>query len=96
MNDQDKGPIYNVELPESLPLGAQGWSQAVPRRDELMQVRKKVGDRTVGALEVALSIVAAIDKSGFDLSHCMDCGTLVVCIPDGMPMCENCAAKAGA
>lgn len=95
MSQQNRGPIYNVELPESLPIGAKGWSQAVPTRDELVQVRKKVGDRTVAALEVALSIVAAIDKSGFDLSHCMDCGTLVVCIPDGTPLCEPCAAKAG-
>jgi hypothetical protein len=91
---QDKGPIYNAPLPESLPL-FNGFSQAVPRRDELMQVRKTVGDRTVGALEVALTIVAAIDRSGFDLSQCMDCGTMVVCIPDGQAMCEACATKAG-
>lgn len=95
MSEQNKGPIYNVDLPDSLPLGKSGFSQAVPTRDELMQVRKKVGDRTVGALEVALSIVAAIDRSGFDLSQCMDCGALVVCIPDGMPMCEPCAVKVG-
>lgn len=96
MSEQNRGPIYNVELPDALPIGAHGWTQAVPTRDELVQVRKKVGDRTVGALEVALSMVAAIERSGFDLSHCMDCEEMVVCIPDGMPMCERCATKGGA
>ena len=91
---QNRGPIYNAPLPESLPLIG-GWSQAVPSRDELMKVREKVGDRTVAALEVALTIVAAVDRSGFDLSNCMDCGSMVVCIPDGLPMCEDCAMKAG-
>jgi hypothetical protein len=94
--DQNKGPIYGVLLPEDLPVGNGGWKQAVPRRDELNKVRKKVGDRTVGALEVALCLVAAIERSGFDICPCMDCGALVVCIPDGMPMCEPCAVKAGA
>ena len=46
-------------------------------------------------IAVALSMVAAIERSGFDVSHCMDCGEMVVCIPDGMPMCEACAAKGG-
>lgn len=96
MSNENRGPIFNVELPESLPLGDEGhFSQAVPTRDELVQVREKVGDRTVAALEVALLIVAAIDRSGFDLSRCMDCDALIVCIPDGMPMCEPCAVKAG-
>lgn len=90
----DKGPIYGAPLPESLPLIG-GWSQAVPSRDELMRVRKKVGDRTVAALEVALTIVAAVDRSGLDLSNCTDCGSMVVCIPDGLAMCEACATKAG-
>ena len=56
MSDQNKGPIYGVDLPEELPIGVIGisWVQVVPRRDELELVRKKVGDRTVAALEVAL------------------------------------------
>lgn len=36
---------------------------------------------------------AAIDRSGFDLSPCGVCGEPVVCIPDGLPMCEPCARK---
>jgi hypothetical protein len=57
--DPNKGPIYNVALPEDLPI-RNGWTQAVPRRDELELVRKRVGDRTVGALEVALATIKAM------------------------------------
>jgi hypothetical protein len=62
MNDQNKGPIYGVDLPAELPLGENGWTQAVPRRDELEQVRKKVGDRTVAALEIALRHCASMSQ----------------------------------
>jgi hypothetical protein len=57
--DPNKGPIYSVALPEDLPI-RNGWTQAVPRRDELELVRKRVGDRTVGALEVALATIKAM------------------------------------
>ena len=36
-------------------------------------------------------LTEAIDRGGFDLSLCGRCGKLVVCIPDGLPMCEGCA-----
>jgi hypothetical protein len=62
MSDQNKGPIYGVDLPAELPLGENGWTQAVPRRDELEQVRKKVGDRTVAALEIALRHCASMSQ----------------------------------
>lgn len=35
----------------------------------------------------------AIDAGGWDLSPCGCCGTAVVCLPDGLPMCEECARK---
>lgn len=34
---------------------------------------------------------SAIEDGGFDLSPCGNCGTPVVCIPDGLPMCKDCA-----
>jgi hypothetical protein len=37
---------------------------------------------------------AAITRGGLDISCCMNCGAPVVCIPDGLPMCEACAVKA--
>lgn len=33
---------------------------------------------------------SAIDRSGFDVSPCTVCGYPVVCLPDGLPMCETC------
>ena len=34
----------------------------------------------------------ALHRSPYDISLCMECGKPVVCIPDGMPMCEPCGA----
>ena len=39
--DQNKGPIYGVPLPEELAI-RNGWTQAVPRRDELKLIRKNL------------------------------------------------------
>ena len=97
--DQTKGPIYGVVLYEKMPIGDKGWTQAFPDRDELEKVRKKVGDRTVAALEVLTAqhraLNEAIARGGYDLSVCMDCGAPVVCIPDGLALCKPCAEKAG-
>jgi hypothetical protein len=97
-DDQNKGPIYGVVLYDEMPIANDGWKQAFPDRDELEKVRKKVGDRTVAAFEVLTehhrALTKAIERSGYDLSVCMDCGAPVVCIPDGMPSCEPCAVKA--
>lgn len=35
----------------------------------------------------------AIDAGGWDMSPCGACGTAVVCLPDGLPLCEACARK---
>ena len=35
----------------------------------------------------------AIDRGGYDVSPCGSCGDPVVCIPDGLPLCESCALK---
>lgn len=45
------GPLYGVELLESLPIGNAGWSQAMPGREELARVAK-ISSRTVAAYEV--------------------------------------------
>ena len=44
---------------------------------------------------MAVIVLGAFDRSGYDISPCTVCGDPVVCIPDGMPMCEPCAEKAG-
>ena len=51
------------------------------------------------AQQLAVAIrtaVQAIEAGGYDLSPCGQCGKPVVCIPDGLPMCEGCARKDGA
>lgn len=35
----------------------------------------------------------AIKAGGWDISPCGSCGQPVVCLPDGLPMCESCAVK---
>lgn len=35
----------------------------------------------------------AVESGGFDLSPCGACGRPVVCIPDGLPMCDRCARE---
>ena len=47
----------------------------------------------LAAIHMAVVVLGALDRSGYDVSVCMDCGAPVVCIPDGMPMCEPCAVK---
>lgn len=50
------------------------------------QLRKARAE--LGELRGALSL------SAFDVSPCGACGLPVVCIPDGLPMCEPCAKRA--
>lgn len=46
-----------------------------------------------GKTETTKLFLDAVIAGGYDLSPCMACGTVVVCIPDGLPMCEACAMK---
>ena len=41
-------------------------------------------------------LYGAITRSGMDLSPCKSCGELVICIPDGLALCKDCAEKADA
>jgi len=36
---------------------------------------------------------SAIDAGGWDMSPCGSCGIVIVCLPDGLPMCEKCAME---
>lgn len=61
----------------------------------LLNVAQALQEVVDGASESALrELHVAIERGGLDLSCCMDCGAPVVCIPDGLPMCEGCATKA--
>ena len=97
MSEQNKGPIFGVPLPShlDLPGGMQQESPKAWELDLLIVTGGAIGSKTVASLEVALSLVAAIDRGGYDVSACMICQELVVCIPDGLAMCRPCAEKAG-
>lgn len=94
MSDQNKGPCFGVPLPKHLDFPG-GMQKPVPTRAELEQVIASGGLTTAKAFEAALALVAAIDRGGYDVSPCLICQELVVCIPDGIAMCEACAEKAG-
>jgi hypothetical protein len=49
----ERGPIYGVELIDSLPIGTGGFVQAMPSRSDLNQARR-TGDRLVAGYEVLL------------------------------------------
>ena len=46
-------------------------------------------------LDAYLELWAAVERSGYNVSPCLICQELVVCIPDGIAMCRHCAEKAG-
>ena len=101
MSDQDKGPIFGVPLPAHLDLPG-GRRQELPTAADLSRIidgatpyHRSETAKTVASLEIALALVAAIDRGGYDVSPCLICQELVVCIPDGIAMCRHCAEKAG-
>ena len=49
----ETGPVYNVPLIDSLPLGSGGMTQAMPSRSDLIQV-SKISMRTAAGYEVLL------------------------------------------
>lgn len=63
--------------------------------ETLIRLNSEADAKMSDARQVEL-LTQAIELGGFDLSPCGLCGDVVVCIPDGLPMCEPCAAKAGA
>ena len=100
MSDQNKGPCFGVPLPAHLDLPG-GRQQLVPTAKELrglmdsISLYHPIAEKTVASLEIALALVAAIDRGGYDVSPCLICQELVVCIPDGLAICRQCAEKAG-
>jgi hypothetical protein len=45
--------------------------------------------------EYMQQLTELLDRSGMDLSPCRKCGKTVICIPDGLALCKDCAEKAG-
>ena len=53
------GPVYGVQLIDTLPLGKGGWLQQMPGRDDLEQVQKR-NERVVAGYEVLLGHYSAL------------------------------------
>lgn len=61
----------------------------------LFSIRDDLPPREHEVINSAVLMLQAIDRGGWDISPCGGCGDPVVCLPDGLPMCESCAGKAG-
>ena len=97
MSDQNKGPIFGVPLPTHLDLPG-GMQQELPKAwelDLLIVAGGAIGAKTIASLEIALALVAAIERGGYDVSPCLICQELTVCVPVGLAICRLCAEKAG-
>jgi hypothetical protein len=77
----EKGPIYGVELIDSLPLGTSMMRQAMPSRDDLMAVLE-VSQRAVAGYEVLLDHWRAAAVAAAELLEALT--ELVECSP-----CQN-------
>ena len=65
-----RGPIYDVQLIESLPLGGGGMMQAMPSREDLMACGKRF-QRVAAGYEVllhhyliAINAISKIEEAG--------------------------------
>ena len=51
-------------------------------------------DAEIGGLKNQIRYLQdAINRGGWDISPCKVCNENVVCLPDGLPLCEECAGK---
>jgi len=62
------GPVYGVELIDSLPIGNSGFKQAMPGRKDLEQVRKS-NERVAAGYEVLLAHYQELKKTQRDWIH---------------------------
>ena len=52
-------------------------------------------DGLIDTLGAYLALSDAIERGGYDVSPCLICQELTVCIPGGLAICRLCAEKAG-
>lgn len=62
--------------------------------ESLLDQNSPLTNEPGAALEAYMELWVAIERSGFDVSPCRNCGEPVICIPDGLAMCKDCAEKA--
>jgi len=50
-------------------------------------------DGIIPTCEKLTILLEAIKRSGYDVSPCMQCGEPTVCLPDGLPCCDECGRR---
>ena len=63
--------------------------ESCKRCEELQEVVANIAN------SITARIRAIAEQSGLDLSPCRVCSQWIVCIPDGLALCKDCAEKAG-
>lgn len=75
-------------------LGAGLDANDIALRNRMVKAISPVVNAMLESVYVRASRLSdAIDAGGWDMSPCGGCGTAVVCLPDGLPMCERCAMR---
>jgi len=62
------------------------------RAKRLLQERNP-GQSLLDELARLRAMEQAFERSFYDISPCSSCGKPVVCLPDGLPICEKCAKE---
>lgn len=94
----EHGPIYGVELIDTLPLGNGGWTQQMPSRSDLEGVKGyRQGQRVVAGYEVLLNHYKSIlaDCPSVHLRKCHDCSNVAYHADNVTPhvLCKKCGSQ---
>lgn len=95
---KETGPLYGMELIDSLPLGSGGMTQAMPSRSDLEGVMNyRQGGRVVAGYEILLDHYKSIfaDCPSVHLRKCHDCGNLAYHADNVTPqvLCKKCGSQ---
>jgi hypothetical protein len=75
-------------------LGAGLDANDIQFRDRMVKAISPVVNAMLDSVQYRANVLSdAIDAGGWDMSPCGNCGTPVVCLPDGLPQCESCAMR---
>lgn len=92
MSDEKTTKDYFRNLVEGLNYIAEhldGFKESIKRDAEEM---KKLRDENAN---IQTGFYQMIERSGFDISPCRNCGESLVCVPEGLALCKTCATKGG-
>ncbi len=64
-----------------------------PFCEQCRSERLKKANLEMQSPDELMELRASIERSGLELCCCMGCGESFVCVPDGLVLCEACAAK---